>query len=74
MSKDDYIQDTGTVVTEMGNARFTVHADEMNIDVICTISGKINKHSIRIMEKDRVSLDISTYDPTKGRITYRYKR
>jgi translation initiation factor IF-1 len=74
MPKDDYIQDTGTVITEMGNARFKVHADEMKVDVICTISGKINKNSIRIMEQDRVSLEINTYDPTKGRITYRYKR
>lgn len=74
MSKDDYIQDTGTVTTEMGNAIFKVHTKDTNCDVICTLCGKIKKNTIRIMEGDLVSVEISTYDPTRGRITYRHRK
>lgn len=74
MANDDYLQYNGVVAQAMGNATFLVKIEEINKEVICTLSGKIRKNTIRILEGDKVSVDVSMYDPTKGRITYRYKK
>jgi len=74
MASNDYMQYNGVVVNAMGNAMFLVKIDEIDTEVVCTLSGKIRKNTIRILEGDKVSVDVSMYDPKKGRITYRYKK
>lgn len=73
MTKDDYMQCVGIVKESRGNGNFLVWVDELKIDVSCTLSGKIRKNSIRILDGDKVSVDVSTYQTSKGRITYRFK-
>lgn len=73
MSKDDYIPADGVVVDKLPNALFKVRLDESGHEVLAQISGRIRKNFIRILLGDRVSVQMSTYDLTKGRITHRYK-
>ena len=73
MSKDDYIPADGVVVDKLPNALFRVRLDESGHEVLAQISGRIRKNFIRILLGDRVSVQMSTYDLTKGRITHRYK-
>lgn len=72
MPKEDNIEAEGTVIECLRNAMFKVKLDSGHI-VLCTISGKIRMHYIRILEGDRVKIEMSPYDITKGRITYRNK-
>jgi translation initiation factor IF-1 len=72
MSKDDNIEAEGIVVEVLRNATFKVRLTNGHI-VLCTISGKIRMHYIKILEGDRVKVEMSPYDITKGRITYRNK-
>jgi translation initiation factor IF-1 len=74
MSKEDYMQCQGIVMSARGNGNFLVHVPELNTDVSCQLSGKIRKNTIRILDGDRVAVDVSTYDTSKGRITYRFKK
>lgn len=71
MSKQQNIELLGTVTQELGNSLFRVNLDDPDSDVICTISGKIRKNFIRIMAGDRVKLEMSPYDLTRGRIVTR---
>jgi translation initiation factor IF-1 len=73
LSKDDYIPADGVVVDKLPNAFFRVLLDESGHEVLAQISGRIRKNFIRILLGDRVSVQMSTYDLTKGRITHRYK-
>ena len=73
MSRDDYIPAEGVVVDKLPNALFRVRLDESGHVVLAQISGRIRKNFIRILLGDRVSVQMSTYDLTKGRITHRYK-
>lgn len=73
MAKQDNIVLEGEVVAELGNAMFRVRADIANQELICTISGKIRKNFIRIIVGDRVKVEVSPYDLTRGRITTRLK-
>ena len=72
MPKDDNIEAEGTVVECLRNAMFKVKLVNGHI-VTCTISGKIRMHYIKILEGDTVKIEMSPYDITKGRITYRRK-
>ncbi len=72
MAKSDAIQLEGTVVEPLPNAMFNVELQNGS-KVLCTISGKIRMNYIRILPGDRVDVEISPYDLTRGRITYRYK-
>ena len=72
MSKEDSIEAEGVVVESLRNTTFKVKLANGHI-VTCTISGKIRMHYIRILEGDRVKIEMSPYDITKGRITYRNK-
>ena len=67
MSKQDAIELEGKVVEPLPNAMFNVELENG------TISGKIRMNYIRILPGDRVVVEISPYDLTRGRITYRYK-
>ncbi|EKF52528.1 translation initiation factor IF-1 [Lactococcus garvieae] len=72
MAKDDVIEIEGRVVDTMPNAMFTVELENGH-KVLATISGKIRKNYIRILPGDRVQVEMSPYDLTRGRITYRFK-
>lgn len=70
--KQENIKFEGTVQEELGNSMFKVRLDQAGgHEVICTISGKVRKNHIRVMAGDRVQLEMSPYDLTRGRITYR---
>ena len=72
MAKEELIKMQGEVIDVMPNAMFKVKLDN---DYIITgvISGKIRKHNINILLGDKVEVEMSPYDITKGRITFRYK-
>ena len=72
MAKQDNLSFNGTVLEELGNSMFKVELDlENSPTILCTISGRIRKNYIRIMAGDRVKVDVSPYDLTKGRIVTR---
>ncbi|MCZ6695357.1 MAG: translation initiation factor IF-1 [Acidobacteria bacterium] len=72
MPKDDAIQVEATVVEPLPNAMFKVQLDNEHL-VLAHISGKMRKHFIRILRGDRVLVELSPYDLSRGRIVYRYK-
>ena len=72
MVKQMSIEQEGTVVEALGNAMFRVEL-ENGLVIIATISGKMRMHYIKILPGDKVKLEMSPYDLTKGRITFRYK-
>ncbi|HKZ52307.1 MAG TPA: translation initiation factor IF-1 [Candidatus Acidoferrales bacterium] len=72
MAKEDAIEVTGTVLETLPNAMFRVELDNKH-RVLAHISGRMRKHFIRILPGDRVQLELSPYDLTRGRITYRFK-
>ncbi len=71
MVKEDKIQIEGEVIDALPNAMFRVRL-ENDHEIVAHISGKMRMHYIRILPGDRVTVDISPYDLTKGRITYRH--
>jgi len=73
MAKEEKIQVEGEVVDALPNAMFRVRLETANKpEIIAHISGKMRQNYIRILPGDRVTVDISPYDLTKGRITYRH--
>lgn len=76
MRSDNFIIIKGTVTKANGNGIFVVRSDEdeKETQITCTISGKIRKNAIKIIEGDFVEIEISPYDLTRGRIVYRTKR
>ncbi len=70
--KSDHIEVEGTVVDALPNAMFKVKLDNGH-EVLAHISGKIRMHYITILLGDRVQVELSPYDLTRGRITYRYR-
>ncbi len=72
MAKEDLIEVEGVVKEALPNARFKVELENGH-EILAHISGKIRKHFIRILPGDKVKLELSPYDLTKGRITYRNK-
>jgi translation initiation factor IF-1 len=73
LAKEDLIPAEGVVVDKLPNAFFKVRLEGSEHVVTAQISGKMRKHYIRILAGDRVSVELSPYDLSKGRITYRYK-
>jgi translation initiation factor IF-1 len=71
MSKDDLLELTGTVEEVLPANMFRVRVENMPELLLCYLGGKLKQHKIRIIEGDAVRLEVSTYDLTKGRITYR---
>ena len=71
MAKDDVIEVEGKVVDTLPNAMFKVEL-ENGATILAHVSGKIRIHYIRILPGDRVTVELSPYDLTKGRITYRF--
>ncbi len=72
MSKQTSIQQDGTVLESLGNAMFRVELENGHV-IVAHISGKMRMHYIKILPGDKVKVEISPYDLTKGRITFRYK-
>ena len=70
MPKEDMLQFEGEVTESLPSAMFRVKLKNDH-EIIATISGRMRKHYIRILPGDTVSIEISPYDLTKGRITYR---
>ena len=73
MSKEDLIPAEGVIIDKQPNAFFKVKLDGSDHVVLAQISGKMRKNFIRILVGDRVTVEMSPYDLSKGRITYRYK-
>lgn len=72
MSKEEAIEVEGKVIEPLPNAMFRVELDNGHV-VLAHISGKMRKYYIRILPGDRVTVELSPYDLTRGRITYREK-
>lgn len=72
VKREDAIEMEGTVIEPLPNAMFRVELDNGH-KVLAHISGKMRMHYIRILPGDRVVVELSPYDLTRGRITYRYK-
>ncbi|KAB8142155.1 translation initiation factor IF-1 [Chloroflexia bacterium SDU3-3] len=70
--KKDVIEMEGTIVEPLPNAMFKVKL-ENGLEVLAHISGKMRMHYIRILKGDRVTVELSPYDLTRGRITFRYR-
>ncbi len=70
MAKEDQIEMEGTVVETLPNTMFRVELDNGHV-ITAHISGKMRKHYIRILTGDRVTVEMTPYDLTKGRITFR---
>jgi translation initiation factor IF-1 len=70
MAKEEAIQMDGVVTETLPNTTFRVELDNGHV-VMAHISGKMRKHYIRILTGDRVTVELTPYDLTKGRITYR---
>ena len=72
MAKEDFIQMEGVVSDVLPDTRFRVGLENGHV-LIAHLSGKMRKHRIRILAGDKVSLELTPYDLTKGRITFRHK-
>ena len=72
MAKQQSIELDGTVIESLGNAMFRVELENGH-RVLAHISGKMRMHYIRILPGDKVTVELSPYDLSRGRITYRYK-
>ncbi|MEN6618688.1 MAG: translation initiation factor IF-1 [Bacteroidetes bacterium GWF2_40_14] len=72
MAKQSAIEKEGVIIEALSNAMFRVELDNGHV-IIAHISGKMRMHYIRILPGDRVRVEMSPYDLTKGRISFRYK-
>ena len=72
MSKEDVIEVEGTVVEALPNAMFQVELENGHV-VLAHVSGKMRMNFIRILPGDKVNMELTPYDLSRGRITYRFK-
>lgn len=72
MAKQQLIKQDGVIEEALSNAMFRVRLENDHV-LLATISGKMRMHYIRILPGDKVAVEMSPYDLTRGRITYRYK-
>ena len=70
--KDDVIKRLGTV-TKIHGGTYEVVDDETGMKILCTLNGKMRMHSIRLIIGDKVDVEVSAYDLTKGRVVYRHR-
>ncbi len=71
MAKSDLIELTGAVEEELPGNMFRVKVDNLSNILVCYTSGRLKQHKIKIILGDRVKIEVSPYDLTKGRVTYR---
>lgn len=72
MAKQTSIEQDGTVIESLGNAMFRIELENGHV-ITAHISGKMRMHYIKILPGDKVKLEMSPYDLSKGRIIFRYK-
>ncbi len=72
MAKQKPVETNGVVTEALPNTMFRVELDN-GMNILCTLSGKLRMNYIKIMVGDKVKVEMSVYDMTKGRISYRYK-
>ncbi|MBE2246717.1 MAG: translation initiation factor IF-1 [Candidatus Competibacteraceae bacterium] len=72
MAKQTSIEQDGVILEALSNAMFKVELENGHV-IVCHISGKMRMNYIKILTGDRVRVEMSPYDLTKGRISYRYK-
>jgi translation initiation factor IF-1 len=72
MAKEELLEFSGTVTELLPNAMFRVVLDNEH-EILAHTAGKMRKHRIRVLAGDRVDVEMTPYDLTKGRITFRYK-
>ncbi|MGD0281364.1 MAG: translation initiation factor IF-1 [Dissulfurispiraceae bacterium] len=72
MAKEENIEVQGTIVETLPNAMFRVALENGQV-ILAYVSGKMRMHFIKILPGDKVTIELSPYDLTKGRITYRFK-
>jgi translation initiation factor IF-1 len=72
MAKQDAIKQDGTIIEALPNAQFRVKLENGH-ELLAHVSGKMRMYYIKILPGDRVAVEMSPYDLSKGRITYRYK-
>ncbi|OUX16919.1 MAG: translation initiation factor IF-1 [Rickettsiales bacterium TMED251] len=73
MAKEDVLEYEGKVLEILPNAMFRVKLEENNHEILAHTAGRMRKHRIRILAGDKVTVEMSTYDLTKGRIIFRHK-
>lgn len=73
MSKQDYIVTKGFVTEALGGDRFRVQLDN-GVIILGTLSGRMRNQHVRVLVGDRVEIQLSPYDLTRGRIAYRYNK
>ncbi len=71
MAKDNLIELTGSITEVLPNSTFRVKVNNMEHQLLCYMGGKLKQHKIKIILGDNVKIEVSPYDLTKGRITYR---
>lgn len=72
MAKQASIEQDGTIIEALSNAMFKVELENGHV-IVCHISGKMRMNYIKLLPGDKVKVEMSPYDLTKGRISYRYK-
>ena len=72
MAKKNLIKQDGTIMESLSNAMFKVQLENDHV-IVATISGKMRMNYIKILPGDKVAVEMSPYDLSRGRITYRYK-
>ncbi len=72
MAKEDSIEVQGSILETLPNAMFRVELENGQV-ILAYVSGKMRMHFIKILPGDKVTIELSPYDLTKGRITYRFK-
>ncbi len=73
MAKEDLMEFNGVVTELLPNAMFRVTLDENGHEILAHTSGKMRKNRIRVLAGDKVQVEMTPYDLTKGRITFRFK-
>ncbi len=73
MAKEELLEFPGVIVELLPNAMFRVKLDDNDHEIIAHTAGKMRKNRIRVLAGDKVLVEMTPYDLTKGRITYRYK-
>uniref|UniRef100_A0A6U1NIU1 Translation initiation factor IF-1, chloroplastic n=1 Tax=Fibrocapsa japonica TaxID=94617 RepID=A0A6U1NIU1_9STRA len=73
-TKEDVIEVEGVVKESLPNAMFRVELEANQNVILCTISGKIRKNFVKVLVGDSVRVELSPYDLTRGRITFRYRK
>ena len=73
MSKEDSIEVTGTVLEKFPSGLFSVQLENNPNVVLAHLAGRLRRNRIRVLAGDRVTLELSPYDLTKGRITFRHR-